>query len=204
MGSVMHEKADLRRMMKTKLSMADSETCKRQGIEAGKLIINRCIWKDAQSILLFMSMRNEIDTRFLLEKALADGKNLFVPRIDEDEMTFCKIDSLDGSWNEGAFGILEPGADHHALFYPDKTDFPLLVITPGAAFDKKGHRLGRGKGYYDRFLSKLKESLENNHQNVTVMGLCLTEQLVDHVPVENFDQKVDVICAGNDYIEICT
>ncbi len=196
----MNEKAGLRSSMKNSLSALDSGTFKVQGIEAGKFITAGPVWGKAKTVLLFMSMEKEIDTHFLLEKTLSSGKNLFVPRILDDTMAFFRIDNLSGPWKQGAFGILEPEMKNP--FHPDQIDFPLLVIVPGLAFDKQGHRLGRGKGYYDSFLSKLKHSSGNNNQNITIVGLCLNEQFVDHVPAEEHDQKVDAICTGNDYIGI--
>jgi 5-formyltetrahydrofolate cyclo-ligase len=198
----MTEKALLRRSMKNKLAALDEETFKMQGIEAGKLIITQSVWEKAQTVLVFMSMKSEIDTHFLLEEALSSGKNLFLPRIIDDTMLFFKINTLDASWNKGVFGILEPEMHDQNQFHLDNIDFPLLIIVPGLAFDRSGHRLGRGKGYYDRFLSSIKKSLGNNAQNIMIMGICVKEQIVDLVPTEDFDQKVDAICTGNEYIYI--
>jgi 5-formyltetrahydrofolate cyclo-ligase len=198
----MDEKANLRRMMKNTLASLHTETFKSQGLEAGKVVVDNLVWKKARTILIFMSMNKEIDSHFLLDEALSSGKNLFVPRIADNAMSFFKIDSLDGPWDEGVFGILEPKMNYDNQFHIDNIDFPLLIIVPGLAFDKKGHRLGRGKGYYDKFLSSIKKDSGNNSQNMTITGLCVKEQLVDHVPTEDYDQKVDAICAGNSYIRI--
>jgi 5-formyltetrahydrofolate cyclo-ligase len=199
----MIEKAELRRSMKKTLAALDDETFSVQGVEAGKLIAADSVWQNAGTILSFMSMQKEIETRFLLDEALSSGKNLFLPRIIDDTMSFFKIDSLDGPWDEGVFGILEPKMNHVNHFHINTINFPLLIIVPGLAFDRSGHRLGRGKGYYDRFLSELKNSSAgNNSQNITIVGLCVKEQLVDHIPTEDYDQKVDAICTGNSYIRI--
>lgn len=188
--------------MKNKLASLDSGTFKTQGVEAGKQISAGSAWKKARTILMFMSMQNEIDTHFLLWETLSGGKNLFLPRIIQNDIAFYKIDTLDGPWDTGPFGILEPPMDDQRRFSPDNAEFPLLVIVPGLAFDKKGNRLGRGRGFYDRFLSELKASSSYNAQNTVFLGFCLTEQLLDRVPAEDYDQRVDEICTGNDYIEI--
>jgi 5-formyltetrahydrofolate cyclo-ligase len=200
----MNEKAVLRCSMKEKLASLDLETFKMQGIDAGKLITANPIWNKAQTILAFMPMRREIDVHFLLDAALSAKKNLFVPRIINDNMEFFKIDNLKGPWDEGSFGILEPKINDAKQFSQNNIEFPVLIIVPGLAFDKKGHRLGRGKGFYDRFLSNLKQSREKNAENITFLGICLCEQLVDHVPTEEFDQKIDAICTGNEYIDKCS
>ncbi len=200
----MNEKAGLRRLMKRKLAALGAEMFENQGLEAAKRIGAELFWKKARTVLLFVSMPSEISTYFLLDEALSSGKTLFIPRIIEDDMAFFRINTLSGPWDEGPFGILEPKTDHAQQFQIEKVDFPLLVIVPGLAFNKNGHRLGRGKGYYDRFLSKIRAFSENNARNTAIMGLCLEEQLVDYIPIEEFDKKVDAVCAGNDFIEINT
>ena len=84
----------------------------------------------------------------------------------------------------GAFGILEPTGK---LF----TDYEKIdvVVVPGMAFDKEGHRLGRGKGYYDRFLAKIR--------NTYKIGLCFPWQLVDNVPTDEHDILMDEIMTMN-------
>ena len=81
----------------------------------------------------------------------------------------------------GAFGIFEPTGE---LF----TDYNTIdvAIIPGMAFDAKGHRLGRGKGYYDRFLAKLSPSTYK-------IGLCFSWQLVDYVPTDEHDIPMDEV-----------
>ncbi len=241
----MNEKADLRRLMKRKLAALGAEMFENQGIDAAKRIGAELFWKKARTVLLFVSMPSEISTCFLMNEALSSGKTLFVPRIIEDDLAFFRINTLDGPWDEGPFGIFEPKIDNVQQFqiekvdcmrrvhtfctlsraslgafkkgmYPESNtlpettypaacggdvDFPLLVIVPGLAFDKNGHRLGRGKGYYDRFLSKIRTFSENNAQNIMIMGLCLEEQLVDHVPTEEFDEKVDALCTGKSILK---
>jgi 5-formyltetrahydrofolate cyclo-ligase len=116
-------------------------------------------------------------------------------------MEFFKIDGLEGPWHTGSFGILEPEIHNNNQFHLDTVDFPLLIIVPCVAFDKNGNRLGHGKGYYDRFLLKIKKSSQYITENISIMGLCLQEQIFDHVPTDDGDQRVDVIYAGNHYIE---
>lgn len=82
----------------------------------------------------------------------------------------------------GAFGIMEPSGE---LF----TDYSriTLAVVPGMAFDSHGHRLGRGKGYYDRFLPLLPQAYK--------IGVCFPFQLVDDVPIEPTDVVMDeVVC----------
>ena len=87
---------------------------------------------------------------------------------------------LDRRVQTGSFGIQEPTGE---LF----TDYDTIdvAIIPGMAFDAEGHRLGRGKGYYDRFLSRV--------PHLYKIGLCFSWQLVDHVPYDEHDIKMDEV-----------
>jgi 5-formyltetrahydrofolate cyclo-ligase len=91
----------------------------------------------------------------------------------------------DNPWEKNSFGIIEP-----LPRYPmDSADFPALIITPGLAFDRQGNRMGRGKGFYDRFFKGLK-GLEYK-----AAGLCMDFQVVHAVPVEQGDCKIDYLYA---------
>jgi 5-formyltetrahydrofolate cyclo-ligase len=89
----------------------------------------------------------------------------------------------DNPWEMNSFGIMEPVPKDPLA----PADFPALIITPGLAFDRQGNRLGRGKGFYDRFLKELK-GLEYK-----AAGLCIDIQVVPAVPVEQWDRKVDFL-----------
>jgi 5-formyltetrahydrofolate cyclo-ligase len=135
-------------------------------------------------------MKYEIDTGFLLERAFHDGKNVFVPKIINDKLQFFQIfeHELNGQWEAGAFGIREPrDPDSRRALSP--SHFPCLIITPGLAFDRNGNRLGRGKGYYDRFFTEL------DAQNLRYFsaGLCMPSQIVERVPAKPWDKKMDIV-----------
>jgi 5-formyltetrahydrofolate cyclo-ligase len=136
----------------------------------------------------------EIDTSPILALALAQGKRVFAPRISGKDMIFHPVHSAGGPWEEGPFGIPEPGSRAGSGEGPGlgTEDFPALVIVPGLAFDAEGRRLGRGGAYYDRFLAKL----ETAGRPFQTLGLCTSCQLVPEVPVEDWDKTVDCLCTG--------
>jgi 5-formyltetrahydrofolate cyclo-ligase len=163
------------------------ETFRDEGAAAPALI--RPLWREHRGILLFLSMEQEIDTRPLLEAAFAEGKPVFLPKIAGDRLRFLRAPSPAGPWEEGPFGIQEPPASAPAL---EAADFPVLVITPGLGFDRRGGRLGRGRGFYDRFFAELAAGSLAHF----ALGLCTAAQLVPAVPLDSRDRRMDAVCAG--------
>ena len=138
--------------------------------------------RDAQTIVAYYSLNDEVCTHSLIDELLAAGKTVYLPKVvSDEEMVLCHYTGPN-SLQQGAFGIMEPvGA-------PISTNTTIdVVLVPGMAFDDKGHRLGRGKGYYDRFLSTLA------NPRPRLIGVCFDFQKVDFVPTEPCDISVDVV-----------
>jgi 5-formyltetrahydrofolate cyclo-ligase len=138
----------------------------------------------AQVIILFAAMPREIDLMALAQKKAADGVELAYPRfvaasgVYELALVRClETDFLDGEYN-----IPEPGP-HCPLLAPDEVS-SVLWLVPALAFDHDGHRLGRGKGYYDRLLNEWKGKK---------VGIGYDWQLIDSVPVSNHDVNMDIV-----------
>jgi 5-formyltetrahydrofolate cyclo-ligase len=139
---------------------------------------------EASSVMLYMPLRSELDVTPLAQAALRHGKRVSVPRTDAEHGTLAAIgiESLDaGSMPEDAMGVRTPASGPEVA--PESLD---LVVVPGVAFDRTGHRLGRGAGYYDRFLSRLSP-------RTATAGICFDEQLVDSVPHAEHDRTVDCV-----------
>jgi 5-formyltetrahydrofolate cyclo-ligase len=136
-------------------------------------------WLDAATcIMAYVAIPPEPVLTPVLEAVLQRGKTLVLPRCEGDgTMTARKISDL-RQLRPGAFGILEPSLDTEVV-PASEID---LILVPGLAFDPQGHRLGRGKGYYDRFLPELRGK---------AMGIC--SYLVPRVPVEPHDCKMDAV-----------
>lgn len=111
------------------------------------------IYADAPLLLAYVSYNNEVDTRAVIRSALLAGKRVGVPRVDASShtMAFFEIESM-SDLVEGYKGILEPSSE---LDRPlTTTDFiGSVCLVPGLVFDARGHRIGYGGGYYDRFLA---------------------------------------------------
>jgi 5-formyltetrahydrofolate cyclo-ligase len=199
----MLSKKNLRRDMKKRLAELPSFSFQDEGSAAGTLLAGHSLWQKAVSVLLFLSIDREIDTGPLLDLAFCGGKKVFVPRVEGENLRFCRIASPAGPWVCGPFGIREPPAPG-----TEAPGFPALIIVPGLAFDREGRRLGRGGGYYDRFLAGLDEKKPAGggpghagaKPEYSVAGLCLDCQIVDQVPVDEHDRKMDMICTGTKII----
>jgi 5-formyltetrahydrofolate cyclo-ligase len=139
----------------------------------------------------FVAARGEIPMEPLLKALLASGRRLALPRVcrDENLMRFHAVHCL-GDLTPGAFGILEPKPSSPVL--PEKEID--LVLVPGVAFDRKGGRVGFGKGFYDL-------SLPHFRPETPRVGVCYTFQLVENAPQVEKDQKVDFLLTDEGLID---
>lgn len=134
--------------------------------------------KQVTTIYCYVSFRSEVNTMPLLHSLWELGKCVAVPRIDENQMQFYEIASMD-DLEVGYYGILEP---KNACQLAQKAE---LVVMPGLAFDEKGHRLGYGGGFYDKYLETIGECKK--------IALAFSEQMIEDVPVEGRDIVVEKI-----------
>jgi 5-formyltetrahydrofolate cyclo-ligase len=197
----MLSKKELRRTMKARLAALPPESFHGEGAAAAALLTGSAPWSRYGTVLLFLSMKNEIDTLPLLEAAFAAGKRVFLPCLVPENagkyrMVFLRASAAAGPWIRGPFGIREPGARGPA---PRPEDFPALIIVPGLAFDRAGRRLGRGGGYYDRFLAKAAVNSRSPSPNPAagrIVGLCMEAQVLDEVPAGPEDKRMDGLASA--------
>ena len=139
---------------------------------------------DAKSVLMYISFRTEVDTIGQLEGIFCLGKKLLVPLVDSRQKTLTLYEIRETSeLVPGYMGILEPKAAEDRKVELKDID---IIVVPGTGFDIKGNRLGYGGGYYDRLLANTK-----NH--IPTIALAFEEQIVDDIPAESHDMKVDII-----------
>ena len=136
----------------------------------------------AETILMYYSLPDEVNTHVYIDQLLAEGKKILPPEVIDGENMVIREYTGKHDLKEGSFHIMEPIG---SLFPEVRYQEINLAIIPGMAFDAKRNRLGRGKGYYDRFLQKI-------HQ-VYKIGICFPFQLVDEIPTEETDIKMDAI-----------
>ena len=144
-------------------------------------LIQTLLFKEARCIALYCATRNEVRTSKLIEK-YHTKKRIVLPVIAGENMHFHPYTGKD-NLKKGAFGILEPVSEE--IIPPESID---LFIVPGMAFDAGCNRLGRGKGYYDRYLSGIDRP---------IIGLCFGYQLLESIPHETHDKKMTFILTEN-------
>ena len=134
--------------------------------------------QQADTLLLYHSLPDEVDTRMLLDTL--KGKNILLPHVVSAEEMELKRYSGPADLRQGTFGIMEPCG----VSFTDYQQIDVAIV-PGMAFDHHGHRLGRGKGYYDRMLPKL--------SNAYKIGMCFDFQKLPGIPADEHDIKVDEV-----------
>jgi 5-formyltetrahydrofolate cyclo-ligase len=141
-------------------------------------------YRRAKTVAAYASFGTEFPTRALLETVLRDGKTLGLPRINKQDcsMKFHAITNLDRDLETNALGFNEPKSERPVI---DAALIDLLIV-PGIGFDTKLNRLGRGAGFYDRYLAGLAP-------NTAVCALAFECQIVDNVPVFAHDRKVQAV-----------
>ena len=139
----------------------------------------RPLLRDAKVVLAYYSLPDEVDTHVLIDELVAEGKTVLLPKVLDDATMELRRYTGVQDLCEGAYHIMEPVG----MTFTDLSQIDVALI-PGVAFDAQGHRLGRGKGYYDRFLSLI---------STKTLGLCFDFQKVAEVPVEAQDVAVDKV-----------
>jgi 5-formyltetrahydrofolate cyclo-ligase len=137
-------------------------------------------YANADLVLCYASVGDEIDTTTLIYSALANGKKVGVPKCNGDMIDFYYIDSLD-DLIVGSYGISEPDVKKCKRINNFTNS---VLVAPGLGFSPDGNRIGYGGGYYDRFLA--------NYRG-TVFGLCYNSLVKLNIPVEETDCKINIL-----------
>ena len=138
-------------------------------------------------ISAYSSLLDEVNLIPFLTNALERGCSLYFPRLEQEALLFKTVESL-SSLEKGVYGVLEPPKDAPSL---DPAMLSLAII-PGRAFDTEGNRLGRGAGKYDQWICAQREK----NPDTVFIGVCFDCQLVEEVPMEEYDEKMDVVIAN--------
>lgn len=143
-------------------------------------------YKKSKTIMFFVSFNSEVDTHDMIKEALKN-KTVVVPKVIHQEIEPSVIIDFDNLM-PAKFGILEP-IELMKIAYKNID----LVLVPGIVFDREGHRIGYGFGYYDKFLAKVPKAVK--------IGLAFDFQVVDKIPKEMHDVPVDLIVTDKGVVE---
>jgi 5-formyltetrahydrofolate cyclo-ligase len=170
-------KKKLRELIVEKKRLYGNFLFQMQSVEIFSQLETHAIFKEALTVLFFYSLKDEPDTHSFIEK-WSEKKEILLPAVCGENLELRVYNGCEGLLC-GAYGIREPSG----RLFTDYASIDLAVI-PGMAFDCSGNRLGRGKGYYDRLLP---------HIFAYKVGVCFSFQLVEDVPTEEFDVRMDEI-----------
>ncbi len=180
------------------MSISEQKSALRKELLENRIGISTDVWKEksdkvivnlkslseynnAECIHCYVSMdeRREVHTHEFIQNALADGKRVIIPvtQFETNTLLHSEIKSLE-ELELNKWGVLEPKKSKETDLIPD------LILVPLLAADKNFNRLGYGKGFYDRFL---------NEADAVKAGLLFEDFIIDEVPVENFDEKLDIL-----------
>ncbi len=200
-------KRELRKRVRALLRQMPPAELRQRSQDACRKLTDSSLFQSAKTVAAFCHMpSNEVETTELLSACFDRGKRVFLPRIEAESpagMVMLEAYSLQEveSWPPNAMGIREPPVlseetvRKEVFSMIERERQPLdLVVVPGLAFDAFGHRLGRGKGYYDTFLSRC----DRLHQQYDLplprkVGLALSCQMVSQVPTTVQDQNVETV-----------
>ena len=166
--------------LRANIRLLKKQHTKEQLLEQSDVILSKLEqhpdFQKARIVMIYSALPDEVQTQAFLEK-WRHKKKIILPTVVGDDIIPVELAENTG-FAVGDFNILEPQNE------PYTGDYDLIVV-PGVAFDRNGNRIGRGRGYYDRFLCK--------HLNVKRIGICFDFQLVAEVPTEPNDIRMDEI-----------
>lgn len=192
MGSKQNITDEKRRIRKNVLALRDAMMPAVRE-EKSSRIIKRLFkteaYRRANVILAYVNYQSEVITTALIKHSLADRKLVFAPKVAGDDMYFYRITGMN-CLEEGYRGILEPSGNEifkEKIFFENSKN--ILMIMPGSVFDEKRHRIGYGKGFYDRYLMRMEELGITIH----TVALCFECQMLQNIPYGIHDRKPDFV-----------
>jgi 5-formyltetrahydrofolate cyclo-ligase len=176
-------KSAIRKLLRDKLAAMSDQQRHQKSIDACTFLLNSPEFAQARVVMLYLSMPTEVDTSPLALKCFQQGKTVVVPKVSWDQRRMLPVEIH--SLNTG-IAITGPGVREPIAGKPYPADFIDLVIVPGLGFSKNGYRIGRGMGFYDRFLAQ-REFIGLS------CGLAFDDQVMDSLPVLDHDMPLSML-----------
>jgi 5-formyltetrahydrofolate cyclo-ligase len=184
-GNNLSSKQKLRKRMLSELNGLKEVDRAKKSLSIKEKLFATSEFKKAKIILFYASLKNEVNTDEMIKEAQAQGKTIGLVSVFEKDKTLIPylVSDIDKDLVAGPYEVRQPKKEFAKSISVDDLN---LVIVPGLAFDLEGNRLGRGKGYYDRFLKTL-------HQDIPAIGLAFDFQIVDDLPHSLHDSPVNKV-----------
>ena len=181
---IMNKEEIRRKILKKRLSLS-SEDIRDKSQQVFLNLAETVEYINSQNIMFYVATRSEVQTEEVIKMSIKMGKNVFIPIILPECLNLApsRIFDFDIELEKGKKGILEPKKEYYRLFPSENID---LIIVPGVAFDLSGNRIGRGFGYYDNFLRKVRSSAK-------IVALAFEMQIVKKIPNDKNDIPVHKI-----------
>lgn len=181
-------KQELRQKIKIELSQ-NKQNFEKWSKSICQNIINSEFYQKAQIVYAYMALPDEVDLSVLIDDALCKNKTVYVPKVVPNSNKMIFFDYSKYQFENGSFGILEPKTEDikEEKIAGDQT---AIFLVPGRVFGEDGERIGRGKGFYDIYLSNF---LKTQKKSVLVAGVCFPIQIGKQVPTTEHDIKMDQI-----------
>ena len=175
-------KKELRKIIKDRKRQYSSSQLEELSLSVLSRLADQESFRKAKIILMYYSLPDEVNTHTFIDEMTTLGKTVLLPVVKDSENMEIREYSGRKDLTEGSFHIMEPTGK---LFPPERYEEIEVGVIPGMSFDEKGNRLGRGKGYYDRFLKKVPTLFK--------IGICFDFQKSDTIPIEETDIRMDCI-----------
>jgi len=189
---VKSEKNELRKNLLGQLLSLTEEEIKRRSKNVSEKLSNLPIYKQAKTIMVYYPIKGEVDILGAIRKDIGNRRFCFpVMDLAKKDILIYEVKDLDNDFCTGPYGIREPDVKRTRQLSVNEID---MIVVPGLAFDRKKNRLGRGGGFYDRFLSKIIMPAKK-------VGLAFDCQILEDLPIQPpFDQQVDVVVCESETI----
>ena len=181
-------KGQLRTTILRRLRQQKEDDRRRRSEAIRRKVFRLTAFRRATTVCCYVALPYEVQTWRMIEEMLAQGKRVVVPVTQwrNKRLQVSEVRDPSAELTPGAFGVLEPRPRARRNARLRDVD---LVLVPGLAFDRLGHRLGHGHGYFDRFLARLPK-------HVPTVGLAFRCQLVDHLPIDPHDHAVHTVLSA--------
>ena len=174
----MESKKDIRKRVLVKRNSITRESWEEKSHSIYKQVVTHPFFLESEIIYCYIDYQNEVGTRKIIEKAWESGKKVAIPKVESDNMRFYEIQDF-AELETGYKGILEPNSGRVVEANEG------LIIVPGVAFDKARNRIGYGKGFYDKYLSRFSK--------LKTLAIAFEMQMVEHVPAEENDRRPTIL-----------